>query len=78
MIIIMSSQSMYKYEGICHGAASRDSWGGIYHVRICARLFSPFCSVAVSFPLRMAEWRLKSDVFDYRAAAISGALPNTG
>ena len=45
-------------------------------MRVCARMFSPFCSVAVSCPIRRTAWRLKSENFDYRAAAIYGALGN--
>ena len=72
---------MYKYEGYCHGIEHGQeldemSWGGIYHVRICARMFEPFCSFTVSCPHRRTAWRLKSDVFDYRAAGSSGALDN--
>ena len=39
-------------------------------------MFGPFCSFAVSRPLRRTAWRLKSDVSDYRAAGSSGALVN--
>ena len=51
-----------------------DTWGGVYRVRIVARMFPSFCSVEDQRPLRRQSWRLKSEVSDYRAAQISGAV----
>ena len=48
--------------------------GGIYFVRISARMFAPVLSFAAISPTRKAAGRLIAEFFDYRAAQNSGAL----
>ena len=57
--MIMSSRVMYKYRGIVHGADIAktkrlwvDTWGCLYHMRIVARMFSAFITIAAHRPIR--------------------------
>ena len=68
---------MYKFRGQL-GKKSRladlEGPGGIYFVKISARMFAPFFAVTVYRPRRRGARRLVAEPFDYRAAQHSGVL----
>ena len=73
---------LYKYSGIMensHRDYAPEDTGGLFFVKLSARMFCPLFSRTVYCPSRRGAWRLQTEPFDYRAAQHSGALvPRSG
>ena len=67
---------VYKYAGVMENmerGADLEGPGGIYYVRVSARLFAPFFSATVFRPKRRGAWRIRTEPFDCRCAQYSYA-----
>ena len=67
--------NVYKYGGVIESRVIPDgSPGHMYYMRVSVRFFAASLSVTLYCPLRRTAWRMRTEVFDYRAAQTSGAL----